>query len=212
MIRGMSTPGPRFPRGSIGLLLLGVALLLGLDYAVVWWLDSGRPEHWPAYRLLLDNTAQTLGDGFVVGSAGALLWLLGYGFSRPRWEHGGRFVIGAVLLAGFWSQALKLLIGRPRPRLFILEHHVWPSGPLLLRSWDSFPSGHSMTVFAVAPVLMAVFPRAARAILVAAFLIACGRVYGGDHFPTDILCGGWLGWRLGQYVVARWRTEVGDAV
>ncbi len=93
-------------------------------------------------------------------------------------------VIGAETL-------LKVAFQRERPRLF---------DTIALPTDYSFPSGHSMSAVGVwgvvAVVLIALYPRARRAIVVAAIVliasIGLSRVYLGVHWPFDVL-GGWLG-------------------
>ncbi len=189
----------------------GVAALLVLDYGLIYWLNRTPTPEWPAYRLRIDHLAHVIGDGLVLGCVGGLLWA---GGRLAGWRAGvaaGRWTIGAVLIAGFWSQFAKLLIGRPRPRLWVFEGHLWPIGPHLRSSFDSFPSGHSATIFAVCCILAVLWPRGRTALLVLAALVALGRVYGGDHFLTDILVGSWLGYRVGTFAAERVRAEISDA-
>ncbi|NUQ00938.1 MAG: phosphatase PAP2 family protein [Armatimonadetes bacterium] len=192
------------------LVFAGIAVLLVLDYVFTPWLGSTRPEDWPRYRLLIDHGAHLAGDGLNLALVGVALWLVGAGWSLPRWRIAGRWVIWAVCLAGFWSQALKLTIGRPRPRQLLLHGYWAPKGPNITPSFDSFPSGHAMTVFAVTGLLSALFPRYRMALLVFAVAVSVGRVYGGDHFPSDILLGSLMGVQLGRYVAGRWAAEVAD--
>ncbi len=199
----ISHPLRRAWRTPLGILAAAV-ILLGADYAIVQAIDVTSAD-WPAYRLQLDMAAQHAGDGLFLGLLGAVVWGLGALAWRRRVELAGKWMVGAVLLSGFWSQVLKVLIGRPRPRGFVTEGLVWPSGPFYFHG--GFPSGHAMTSFALAPLLAAMFPKAGRLFFVLAGLIAIGRVYGGDHYPTDVLVGGWIGYRLGLFVAGQWRLQ-----
>ncbi|MCC7495667.1 MAG: phosphatase PAP2 family protein [Fimbriimonadaceae bacterium] len=193
-------------------LPFALLLLLPFDYWLCLRLDVVNTPQWPAYRLFLDHAAHVLGDGLNLFLVGLLLYLLGDLLERATWRAGGRWVMAAVLLAGFWSQAIKHLIGRPRPRFYAGDGLWVPCGPTVAASWDSFPSGHAATVTAVALVLAATFPRLRAALLGLAAAVTVGRVYGGDHFVTDILCGALLGWQLGNYAAGRARAESCDAV
>ncbi len=86
---------------------------------------------------------------------------------------------------------LKLVFSRARPRLF--EKVALPGD-------YSFPSGHAMAAMGVygvvAAVLIALYPRARRVVIVAAILlialIGFSRIYLGVHWPFDVV-GGFLG-------------------
>jgi acid phosphatase (class A) len=55
---------------------------------------------------------------------------------------------------------------------------------------DSYPSGHTASIFARAGVLAEIFPEKRTALFDFAHRAAWGRVYGGVHFPSDLV-GGW---------------------
>jgi len=57
----------------------------------------------------------------------------------------------------------------------------------------SFPSGHSITAFAVATSLGLFYPQLLAVLLTAAFLIAASRIILGMHFLTDIVVGALMG-------------------
>jgi undecaprenyl-diphosphatase len=93
---------------------------------------------------------------------------------------------------------LKRLVGRPRP--CALEPHCWAT--LLPPDQFSFPSGHSITAFAVAIPLSYYFPPAAPVLLAFATSIALSRIILGMHFLTDVIAGSILGSLLGYLAVA----------
>jgi undecaprenyl-diphosphatase len=64
----------------------------------------------------------------------------------------------------------------------------------------SFPSSHASNVFAVMVLLTARYPAWAAAFLAAAFIVAWSRVYGGVHYPLDVLAGALLGSALAACV------------
>jgi membrane-associated phospholipid phosphatase len=64
----------------------------------------------------------------------------------------------------------------------------------------SFPSGHSMTAFAVAATIAALAPRTRLPLLALAAVIAFSRVYLGVHFWLDVLVGAALGLAIGLAV------------
>lgn len=96
---------------------------------------------------------------------------------------------------------LKKAVGRRRP--CTLEPHCWAT--LLPPDQFSFPSGHSITAFAVAIPLSLFYPLAAPMLLALAASIALSRIVLGMHFLTDVIAGSIIGCILGStaYYVVR---------
>ncbi|MEK6584286.1 MAG: phosphatase PAP2 family protein, partial [Nitrospirota bacterium] len=69
----------------------------------------------------------------------------------------GKKGIYAVAAAGIFSQVIKHIIGRPRPK--IMEAFGLTLGPSLVPGFDSFPSGHATSAFAFASTLTTFYPR-----------------------------------------------------
>lgn len=102
-------------------------------------------------------------------------------------------------------EVLKLVVGRPRPRL-------WPW--LLPTFGYSFPSGHSVAGAAFYPFLGWLLLRSrhlglagyALGLMVAAF-VGVGRMYLGVHWPSDVVAGWTLGVALSAGSVWWLRTQ-----
>ena len=90
-----------------------------------------------------------------------------------------------VLCALITNLILKPLVARPRPC------HISPEIPLLIPCpMDySFPSGHTMSSFAAAVIIMTVSPVLGAAAFVLAAMIAFSRLYLYVHYPSDVLAG-----------------------
>ena len=100
--------------------------------------------------------------------------------SRPR--------LSVLLFA--W---LKRLTGRRRPCQ--IEPHCWAT--LLPPDQFSFPSGHTMTAFAVAIPLALFYPTLAIGLFFCALSIAMSRILLGMHFLSDVVAGALIGTGLG---------------
>jgi undecaprenyl-diphosphatase len=146
-----------------------------------------RRIHW---LTLLMKTASRLGDWPLWVVTG--ITLLASGESRCR-----RTALVAALAIGLTVlifKGLKNLVGRPRP------FESWQGLTSLVPVPDrfSFPSGHTMTAFAVWAVLVAGVPTLGPFFLGLALLIGVSRVFLGMHYPTDVLVGALLGSSLGR--------------
>jgi undecaprenyl-diphosphatase len=150
-----------------------------------------RVHKWPAPKWirLWMVCATRGGDGWLWYVLGAVLLIFG-GLE-------GRLAVGESGLAAGLGIAVflgtKRAAGRRRP--CALEPHCWST--LLPPDQFSFPSGHTITAFAVCTPLIAHYPSAAPGILFLALSIATSRILLGMHFLSDVLAGGVLGWLLG---------------
>jgi len=110
------------------------------------------------------------------------------------------FVFLGVGAPGLTVNIVKRLIGRGRPVVFdgngTLAFHS------VVNDWQfqSFPSGHSTTIFAFAFVVGFLWPRAFWPAMALAVLVGISRVAVGMHYPTDVVAGAVLG-TMGAYLV-----------
>ncbi len=138
------------------------------------------------------KTASRLGDWPLWAAVGLCVMLLGGPQGRLSLMAGGLAVVLSVIV----FKLLKHRIGRPRP------FESWEQLPCLLAPPDkfSFPSGHTMTAFAIYGAFSVLLPGVALLILPAAVLIALSRIFLGVHYPSDVLAGGLLGTAIGYGV------------
>ena len=109
---------------------------------------------------------------------------------------GSSFLAGAV---GIWLfLLLKKAANRPRP--CAISEHAWAT--LLPPDRFSFPSGHTMTAFAVTTPLMSYYPDLSLGLLFCAVSVAISRIVMGMHFLSDVVAGGLLGAFLGYLSMA----------
>ncbi len=107
---------------------------------------------------------------------------------RPLWP----YLVGAFVVSGIANSLLKDAFERERPSLV-----VWtlPQEPF---RFASFPSGHTVTSFALA-VFAALLLRDRRGMLLLVWAagVAISRVYRGVHWPSDVLAAAALGTAVG---------------
>lgn len=107
-------------------------------------------------------------------------------------------VVGGVVL-GVVVQVLKRSFDIERPARVFTNTDIHIIGEAL--SFNSFPSGHSATIFYMAAILLAYFGIRSISLMVTllsvAAIVALSRITTGVHFPADILSGSLLGWIFG---------------
>ena len=156
------------------------------DHRLMRRVHRWRAPRW--FRILMVFATRS-GDGWLWYALGVILMIYG---GNHRWEAIGAGATAAV--AGiFLFRSLKKLSRRKRP--CEIEPHCWAA--LLPPDKYSFPSGHSISAFAVAMSIGLFYPQLEVCLLVAALLIATSRIILGMHFLSDVLAGCAIGAILG---------------
>jgi len=122
----------------------------------------------------------------------------------------GKKGIYAVAAAGIFSQVIKHIIGRPRPK--IMDTLGFTLGPSLVPGFDSFPSGHATSAFAFAYTLTSFYPWMRYPLYAYAVLVSISRVYVGAHFPSDVFAGVILGVWIGRLVTTKSMEDIKDMI
>ncbi len=111
----------------------------------------------------------------------------------------GMLAFASFAVSSLTSIFLKQVVfhGRPRPALVFAEskwaHHVIKG--LDMATINSFPSGHTISAFAVFTLLALLDERKARGwvLLIPAVLVGYSRVYLFQHFTVDVFAGSLIG-------------------
>ena len=146
-----------------------------------------KVNQWPAPKWirLWAIAATRAGDGWLWYLAGLAVMLAG----GPR-RFSALAAAGSAALVGIGLfKVIKKLSGRKRP--CEIEPHCWAK--LLPPDRFSFPSGHTITAFAVAISLGAFYPVALAPLLFCAFSVASSRILLGMHFLSDVAVGAVIG-------------------
>jgi undecaprenyl-diphosphatase len=146
-----------------------------------------RLNRWPAPRWIRVwmICATRGGDGWLWYLMGLVILLFG---GEERFRAVVAAGLAAALGIGLFLK-LKKATGRRRPSTFM--PHCWAT--LLPPDQFSFPSGHTITGFAVALSLIQFYPSLAAGLLFCALSIALSRILLGMHFLSDVLAGAAIG-------------------
>jgi undecaprenyl-diphosphatase len=156
-------------------------------------------------------TLTRLGESDWILIPSLVLWLLSALFAaiipkpvpkRALWQMAGiwAFFFIGVGFPGLVTTLIKRVVGRARPE------HLDAVGSLQFQwnwtdwSYQSFPSGHTTTAFALCFVVGFLSPRWFPWMLILAVFIGLSRIVVGAHYPTDLVAGAIIG-TLGAYLV-----------
>ncbi len=139
--------------------------------------------------------------GSIGGAAG--LYLLGSAKHNNHLAETGRLGEEAIVNSLLVVEALKLATNRQRPNEGNGRGGFWPHGTRSFETDGSFPSAHAITTFAFARVIASEYPSKKVQLAAYAFALAvsASRVTAREHFPSDVLVGGMLGYLVGGYVI-----------
>lgn len=180
------------------LAVLGI-LACGVDAAVIRFVHRSLT---PALDDFFD-AASEIANATIF----SIVTLCAYGASRivqawpaahrrlPWWEHvkqGSLLMLLTLLMGGFITLALKHIVARARPSVLIEFGHYGLAAPFAGAPFNSFPSSHAFTAFAVACVLACVLPAWRTPLLVFAVIAGFCRVLTLEHFPSDVLASAFI--------------------
>lgn len=188
-------------------LLPFTVLLCGLsasfvDRPLAFYCKVHLSPHWEGFFKVLTE----LGRGWVwyaVAGGAFLLWRL-----QARWtqrqateraqlltrSRATLWLLTAMLGSGLLVEGLKIAFGRIRPRL-LFEQNLYGLEPFNGLDWtrQSFPSGHSQTIWVVVTVLAILWPSYRLAFIVVGGVVSASRVATTVHYLSDVIMGAFLG-------------------
>ena len=188
-------------------VILVAAAVLFVDRPASTW--SHEHLRRPAVFDRLTRYVDPLPTAATLGIAG-----VGLAAAFAGWRPGerGRTLISvclAILVSEAIKEQLKILFGRPWPQSWTsgtpswIGNHAYGFQPLHGGSgWESFPSGHTAQVAAIAAVIWLRLPRIRWLGVAMALAVAFALWASNYHFVGDILAGALLGTLCGIGVVA----------
>lgn len=157
------------------------------DRRLMLRLNRWQAPHWIRRWMLIATRA---GDGWLWGTIGAIILLWGGPHRFDALAAGFAAVAASQLI----FRVLKRIIGRERP--CASEPHAWSM--LLPPDRFSFPSGHSITAFAIATTIGLHYPALMVGLIFCAISVAASRVILGLHYLSDVAVGMVIGTLIGM--------------
>ena len=202
----------RLRRHAVSLLAIGAVLVVGLMFFVDAWEIGLMPPRGTAS----DCTARFLTDfgkdAYVIEALGLALAVVALVLPRSRENFRSRllgfgtrieYLLFAVLVPVLAGEVIKWIVGRGRP--FVGgKADVFNFVPFNgTEAHFSFPSAHSITAFALAFAVSALWPRARVAMFFYAGVIVFTRLVLLAHHPSDVTAGAIIG-LVGAMAVRYW--------
>jgi len=156
------------------------------DHRLMRQVNRWRAPRWLRLWMI---AATRGGDGWLWYAMGLVVTLVG---GSERFQALGAATVAVGLGIALFLR-LKRAFGRKRP--CALEPHCWAT--LLPPDQFSFPSGHTITAFAVTVSLGMYYPMMLPGLFFCGASVALSRILLGMHFLSDVIAGAVLGGALG---------------
>lgn len=225
-----TTPRP-LPRLGLlgGLVALVVAILLvPIDGAVARAMIGVRDNIGGDIKRELETLQQFGAIGSVVIVA-LVIWL-----QDPARRARLLDLLAAWLLTALAVFPLKLMSGRPRPRIALLERepelhliflgpfrtyelnpelgqrHAWEFWSGISSDLHSMPSSHTAYAVVLAVFLATLYPRLRPMVLALAVIVGGARVLFGAHYPSDVVIGAAVAYAISEraYAARLWSRRL----
>jgi membrane-associated phospholipid phosphatase len=179
---------------GVGTTLITAALIKWVDIPLALFFEGQRETWWVTFF----ETITDFASGWIWYSIALLGILAAYVRYKRRmpdqaaFMHETRawmFMIVTMAASGIFINALKLAIGRERPRLLFRDgtSNFHPFG--LSLSDCGFPSGHTQSIWTAMLALGFICPPLRPVFFVVAVLISASRVIIGAHYAGDVVAG-----------------------
>jgi undecaprenyl-diphosphatase len=179
-LRGLRVTMPRrFIVVLIGAIAFTALTWFAADRPIVAFAERVQSETIEDWIRLLNRLGGGLNPVMIV----VFFIVAGVAYQRQRWLAYGVAMALAGLSAGLVAHALKFVIGRTRPELWLGPFHYGRATAY------SFPSGHTVAAFALGGVLL--FGSRSVLLRIIALTLACAvgaaRVFAFRHWPSDVV-------------------------
>lgn len=118
------------------------------------------------------------------------------------------FMAAGLGFAAVIVHVLKLSVGRARPKALFRDDFYGAEPFAFDLDLNSFPSGHSQTIWCLMTALILIFPRGWPLFVLWALTVSSSRIIVGAHFPSDVLMGSFIAILSVLFVRWRWFSDV----
>ncbi len=167
---------------AIGICLVVASLFLLDQSAAQYFGSADMVRVWLFHRNITD-----------LGEAGVYIVLALLALIFKKYRKYASYFLACMLTSGIVIHILKFTFGRARAHKFP-EHNPFIFEPFNFHHhFQSFPSGHSQTVFTIATFVAFFFPKSFIWIMTLAFYLAFTRAITLAHFVSDVWAGAVIG-------------------
>lgn len=154
----------------------------------------------------ITNVGSLIGDPYIHLGIAALVYGGGIAADSAKWKKTGEMLGEALILADASTFIIKETAGRGRPDVTSSKGNFKPLG--FKNDYDSFPSMHTSSSFAIASVMASSSDNYAvkTAYYLAATFVGFSRMYKNKHWASDVIFGAALG-ELSGRVVTTYHTS-----
>ncbi|MDB5112114.1 MAG: hypothetical protein JWR67_3228 [Mucilaginibacter sp.] len=170
------------------LILLAICLIIKLNFTKdeIYYTVNTRHSDWADF---IAPYVTDIGDGLTTIALSAILLLFSY---RKAFLLASTYAITSIL-----AQVIKHIFDAPRPKLYFANHlkGIYFIKGVNILSFHSFPSGHTVTAFSTAIVILYFLKNKqwGLLLLLVAACVGYSRMYLSEHFFEDVTIGSIIG-------------------
>lgn len=191
---------------AVSLLLLIIASYLYIDKSTALWCHShlSQEEHVIFLNITQFGESTFYLLGFALG-----FFIFKFLLKKPLWADNFLFLFASVAASGVIVNIIKVISGRYRPSELFEKGLYGFDFFHIERALTSFPSGHTVTAFALATAVVYLWPRLSIVAWIFAIAIGISRVAIGAHYPSDVFTGAIIGY-LTVIMLARYWKKISN--
>jgi len=160
-------------------------------------------------RLRISRDISHLGAAYTTGGVAAGFYLIGRATHNARARETGVLAMESLVDSTIVVEALKGVSQRQRPTVDDSSGEFFDGG-------SGFPSGHTITAWSVATVIAQEYGQHRPLVRFGAYGLATAvgiaRYTGRNHFLSDVLVGGAMGYGIGRYVYRKHHDPALDSL
>lgn len=175
------------------LIILGV-LLLAVDYPLILLLHKNTNDQWKFWWRIITDVGEAW-PWFLVLTLVVLWGKISGGNVWKQYSRPALFCIWNLLFVGTFLNLIKWIVGRPRPKYFLMDNLIEPNSFAFVNPFKlSFPSGHSQAIWSVAVCLSLYWPEHRKKFFFCAIIVSLSRFMLTHHYLSDVLLGACIGY------------------